>query len=238
VHRVTFRNPADAPNGDGLDIDSSCYVRVSDCLFDVGDDCLCLKSGTDADGRRVGRPTENVVVTNCLMRQGHGGVVMGSEIAGGIRNLVVSNCVFDGTDRGIRLKSRRGRGGTIEDLCFSNIIMRDVICAVVMNLYYACGISDAEERARLGSRSPQPVDETTPSIRNVAISGINAYDLRNTGAVLMGLPESPLTGISLSNCRFRLADGKPTGAPAMALDSPAEYDELIYSENVTDLAID
>lgn len=232
IHGVTFRNPADAPNGDGLDIDSSTYVSVSDCLFDVGDDCLCLKSGTDADGRRVGRPTENVVVNNCLMRHGHGGVVMGSEIAGGIRNVVVSNCIFDGTDRGIRLKSRRGRGGSIEDIHFSNIIMRDVISAVVMNLYYACGIPEAELEWA-ASKSPQEVDESTPMIRNISLSRVVASGLRNAAVVLMGLPEAPLQGISLTDCRFDRAPGAPQGEPAMTLNSRT-YDDSIYLENVCD----
>ena len=109
VNDARFVNPPDAPNGDGLDIDSSRRVRVSNCSFDVGDDCLCLKAGIDQSGREVGLPTEDVVVTNCTMYHGHGGVVMGSDTAGGIRNVAVNNCVFHGTDRGVRIKSRRGR---------------------------------------------------------------------------------------------------------------------------------
>lgn len=105
VRGVTIRNPHDTPNGDGLDIDSCTNVTVSDCQFDVGDDCLCLKSGINEQGRRIARPTENVAVTNCIMRRGHGGIVLGSEMSGDIRRVSVSNCIFLGTDRGIRVKS-------------------------------------------------------------------------------------------------------------------------------------
>jgi polygalacturonase len=136
IRAVTIKNPADTPNGDGLDIDSCRNVRVSDCHFDVGDDCLCLKSGIDVDGRRIGRPTENVAVTNCTMLRGHGGVVMGSETAGSIRNVTISNCISIGTDRGIRFKSNRARGGVIEEIRVGDIYMQDVLCPLAINAFY------------------------------------------------------------------------------------------------------
>ncbi len=198
VNNVRFQNPEGAPNGDGLDIDSSRRVRVSNCSFDVNDDCLCLKSGIDANGREVGRPTEDVTITNCTMYRGHGGVVMGSDTAAGVRNVAISNCVFHGTDRGIRIKSRRGRGGCVEDVHVDNVIMDDVDCPIVMNLYYTCGTT--EDRVDyVSDPEPHPVDERTPSIRRINIANTTARGARIAAGTLIGLPESPLEDITLNN---------------------------------------
>ena len=110
-------------NTDGLDIESSREVRVSDSYFDTGDDAIVLKSGRGVDGRRVGRPTENVTITNCTFHRAHGAVVIGSETSGGVRNVVASNIVSKGTEVGIRIKSGRGRGGTVENLRFDNWVI-------------------------------------------------------------------------------------------------------------------
>ncbi|TXT47607.1 MAG: Polygalacturonase [Spirochaetes bacterium] len=120
---LRIENPADAPNTDGIDIDSCEEVRIVDCLVDVGDDCIALKAGSGNQGVEIGRPTRNVTISGCTFRSGHGGVVVGSETAGGVENVAVSNCRFIGTDRGIRIKSRRGRGGLVQNLSFSNLVM-------------------------------------------------------------------------------------------------------------------
>ena len=114
VHGVTIYNPSKDPKGpntDGINPSSCRNVRISDCFISVGDDCITIKSGRDADGRKYGKACENITITNCVMLSGHGGVVIGSEMSGGVRRVTISNCVFDGTDSGIRLKSSRGRGG-------------------------------------------------------------------------------------------------------------------------------
>lgn len=178
IHDVSIRNPADAPNGDGIDIDSSQFVRISDTHIDAGDDAICLKSGKDEEGRAVGRPTENVVVTNCTVEHGHGGVVVGSETAGGVRHVTVTNCTFTDTDRGIRIKSKRGRGGVVEDLRFDTLVMRRVACPFVVNGYYQTDIDD----------DPKPVDEGTPAVRDVHFHHITAKEVESAGFVA-GLPE-------------------------------------------------
>ena len=111
ITKLTVINPPDSPNTDGINPDSCRNVHISDCHVDVGDDCITIKSGKEDDGRRELRACENITVTNCTLMAGHGGVVIGSEISGSIRNVTISNCVFVGTDRGIRIKARRGRGG-------------------------------------------------------------------------------------------------------------------------------
>ncbi|MCZ8522120.1 MULTISPECIES: glycoside hydrolase family 28 protein [Paenibacillus] len=199
---VKFKNPSTTPNGDGLDVDSCSNVRISDCHFDVGDDCLCLKSGIDEDGRRVGRPTENVTVTNCTMLHGHGGVVLGSETAGGIRNVTISNCIFIGTDRGIRIKTNRARGGGVENVRISNIYMEDVLCPLAINAFYKHGID--ESNPLLTSPEAVPVTEGTPVIRHIHISDVTAKRARAAAGFIYGLPEMPIEDVALRHVTFEM----------------------------------
>jgi polygalacturonase len=185
VDGVTIINPPDSPNTDGINPDSSRNVRIANCHIDVGDDCITIKSGRDEDGRRVGRPCENITITNCTMIHGHGGVVIGSEMSGGVNNVVISNCVFDGTDNGIRMKTMRGRGGVVQDIRVSNIVMRNVGRAIKLNMHYH-------------RTDPEPVSERTPAFRNIHISGITVRGAKEAG-YFRGLEEMPLEKISLSN---------------------------------------
>lgn len=206
---VRVENPDGAPNTDGLDLDSCSDVRVENCVFDVGDDCLCLKSGSGPDGLRVNRPTENVFVTGCEMRRGHGGVVVGSETAGGIRRVRVKNCVFRDTDRGIRFKTRRGRAGELSEMTFSNIEMENVLCPIVVNMYYRCGSRDDE--SELFDTGTRPVTSETPAIKSLIFSKIFVKNIRGAAGFFVGLPEQPLERILIEDCRF---DVKPDAGTA------------------------
>ncbi len=143
IHNVKIQNPYDSPNTDGINPESCKGVRISNCYIDVGDDCVTLKSGTEDCKVRI--PCENITITNCIMAHGHGGVVIGSEMSGGVRNVVISNCIFEGTDRGIRIKTRRGRGGVVEDIRVSNIVMKNVMCPFAFYMYYHCGKGGKEK---------------------------------------------------------------------------------------------
>jgi len=192
IHAVTVHNP-ESPNTDGINPDSCRNVRISDCDISVGDDCITIKSGRDADGRRVGRPAENYTITNCTMAHGHGGVVIGSEMSGGVKNITIANCVFDGTERGIRIKSARGRGGVIEDVRVSNVVMRQIRReAVVLTTFYE-------------KSAPEPASERTPLYRNIRFSGITG-DARVAGE-LTGLAERPLKGISFTDVQLDASRG-------------------------------
>ena len=129
IDNLSICNPADSPNTDGIDPESCQNVRIANCNIDVGDDCIAIKAGTEDTPQRI--PCENITITNCTMVHGHGGVVLGSEMSGGIKNVTITNCVFQDTDRGIRLKSRRGRGGVIEDIRIDNLVMERV-CALYL----------------------------------------------------------------------------------------------------------
>ena len=236
VHDVTFRNPPGAPNGDGLDLDSSSGVRVSNCYFDVNDDCLALKSGMNDDGARVGKATENITISNCTMLRGHGGVVMGSDGAGGVRNVTVTNCVFIGTSRGIRLKSNRGRYSVYQDIRFDNIIMQDVMCPIVMNLYYTCG-STAKTHELVSDPKARPIVESTPQIKNIHISNVTARGRMAAAGVLVGLPERPIENVTLDNV---IIDGDPRDEPckpAMAFGLDEMLGEGLVGRHVKNLRI-
>ena len=181
---------------DGIDVDSSQDVRISDSYFDTGDDGICLKSGKNADGLRVNRPTENIAITNCTVHHAHGAVVLGSETSGGIRNVVASNIVCQGTEKGVRIKSTRGRGAVIENIRFDHWTMTDVPEAINVTNYYTRG-------------PEEPVSERTPIFRNIAIGNMT-INRSPTIINIEGLPEMPVSGLQISNI---IATGK-TGMKA------------------------
>jgi hypothetical protein len=186
VTGISIKNPGDSPNTDGINPDSCRNVHISDCHISVGDDCITIKSGRDADGRRVGRPCENITVTNCTMLDGHGGVVIGSEMSGGVRKVAISNCIFDGTDRGIRIKTTRGRGGAVEDVRVSNVVMSNIRRSPFdLNMFY--------------ERVPQEaVSERTPVLRNLHFSGVIVKGAPAAGFML-GLPEMPIEDVTFTD---------------------------------------
>ncbi len=198
---VLVRNPAYAQNGDALDLESCKNALIVNSRFDAGDDGICIKSGKDADGRRRGRPCENVVVDGCTVFAGHGGFVVGSEMSGGVRNILVANCQFLGTDVGLRFKSTRGRGGIVENIFVDGISMNDIKTdAITFNMYYG-GKSVAEMLAdgdKPNNVDVKPVDETTPIFRNINIKNVVCYGA-GRAMEFNGLPEMPINGIHLEN---------------------------------------
>jgi polygalacturonase len=212
VAGVRITNPPDSPNTDGINPESCRNVRISDCHIDVGDDCITIKSGTERSPERV--PCENVTITGCTMVHGHGGVVIGSEMSGGVRNVVITGCVFQGTDRGIRIKSRRGRGGVVEDIRVTNLVMSDVMCPIVINPHYFCG-PDGDE-PHVGDRRPHPVDDSTPVFRRIHLAHITARGVHAAAGHIYGLPERPLTELTLDDIAVSFAADAVPGRPAMA----------------------
>ncbi len=201
VRNVSVRNPWFSQNGDGIDIDACKNVLVENCSFDVGDDAICIKSGKDEDGREVGKPCENLVIRNNIVYHGHGGVTVGSEMSGGVRNMHVSNCTFMGTDVGLRFKSKRGRGGVVENIFISDIWMTDIPTnAISFNLYYG-GQSVSEMMADGGPKTTSekyPVTEETPQFKNISIKNILIKGA-SQAVFLQGLPEMNLENVEISN---------------------------------------
>jgi polygalacturonase len=187
IDGVSIVNPQMSPNTDGIDPESCRNVRIANCYISTGDDCIVIKSGYKYIADHPFGVCESIVVTNCMFGFGHAGVGIGSETAGGVRNVAVSNCVCDGTVRGLYIKSARGRGNVIEDIRADNWTMRNLIDAPVMlTLLYEAG--DATK--------PMPVDATTPTIRNVYFSGVTANHVKRA-IVIQGLPESPIQNVFL-----------------------------------------
>jgi len=215
IAKVTIVNPPDSPNTDGINPDSCRNVHIANCHIDVGDDCIAIKSGTEDEDSQRRAPCENVTITNCTMMHGHGGVVIGSEMAGGVRNVVIANCVFEGTDRGIRLKSRRGRGGVVEDIRVTNVIMVGVLCPFTVNLYYACG---AWGDKVVADRQPHPVTAGTPRFRRIHLSHITAREAKLAAGWVYGLPELPVEDVSLDDVSISMAADAEPGYPEMADD--------------------
>ena len=205
VRNISVRNPHWSANGDGIDIDACENVLLYDSTFDVGDDAICIKSGKDADGRRHARKCRNLIISNCTVYHGHGGFVVGSEMSGGVENILVQDCRFLGTDVGLRFKSTRGRGGEVKDIWCRNIYMKDIVAeAVTFNLYYAGAA--ATEREDAGESDLAPVDETTPSFHSFSFHTIVCSGSKQA-IYINGLPELPLNDISFNNCCFYARKG-------------------------------
>ena len=209
---LNVRNPYDSPNTDGIDIESSTDVLVENCKVFVGDDGIALKSGSGPTGIKDAKPTRNVTIRNCYVTAAHGGVVIGSETAAGIDNITAENCLFDGTDRGIRIKSRRGRGGELHDLVFKNLTMTNCLCPLAINMYYRCGADDEEATKLLFSTEKQPITDETPSLYNVEISGCQGTGARASAAMIVGLPERPIKNLIIKDCHFSV-DPEATASP-------------------------
>lgn len=179
------------PNSDGCDPEACKNVLIRDCYFDTGDDCIALKSGRNQDGRNIGRAIENVVIQNCEMKDGHGGVVIGSEVSGGARNIFAENCVMDSPnlERAIRIKTNKARGGVIENLYFRNIKVGEVKEAVVrINMLYT---HDGEP------------DVHIPIIQNIFIENVTSQKSA-LGIKIDGYDTThPVGSVTLKNCEFK-----------------------------------
>lgn len=184
----------DGPNNDGIDPDSCIDMLIEDCTFSTGDDCVVLKSGYNEDGWRVNRPMENLVMRRCFSKRGHGGLVIGSEMSGSVRNVFMYDCEFDGTDRAIRIKSRRGRGGVVENVFARNLKVRNIQREVViMNMDYS---SDRKQAA----------NEKPPVFRNISISDVTAAGAP-TAILLSGLEDSLIENVRFENMTISSRNG-------------------------------
>tara|TARA_R110002111_G_scaffold84431_4_gene132306 strand:- start:498 stop:1988 length:1491 start_codon:yes stop_codon:yes gene_type:complete len=176
------------PNNDGCDPEYSKDVIIKNCTFNTGDDCIAIKAGRDAEGRRVGIKSENIVVQNCKMLDGHGGVVIGSEMSAGVHNVYVDNCTMDSPnlDRAIRLKTNSRRGGTIDGVYVRNVKIGQVKEAVLkLNMFYATYTNQT--------------GQFIPEIKNILLENITVKNGGEFGILAKGYKESPITNVTLRN---------------------------------------
>lgn len=211
VNDIFVRCPWYAQNGDGIDIESCKNVVLTNSVFDVGDDGICIKSGKDEAGRKRGIPCENIIVDNCSVFHGHGGFVVGSEMSGGVKNVRVTNCKFSGTDVGLRFKSTRGRGGVVGNIYIENIAMNDIATEpLLFDLFYGGksaseALADGDE-AESTDLTLKPVDETTPQFRDIFIRNVWCNGARRA-MLFNGLPEMNVENVTLDDVSIRATLG-------------------------------
>ncbi len=229
---LRVQNPYTGPNTDGLDPESCDNVEIIGCVFSVGDDCVAVKSGKIYMGKTYKTPADHHTIRNDLFQDGHGAIVLGSEISGGVKNLTVCQCVFKHTDRGLRIKSRRGRGkdSVIDGVLFENIEMDNVITPLVLNMYYFCDPDGHTEY--VWSREKHPVGDDTPYMGTFHFKDITCVDCECMAAYFDGLVDQPVKEITLENVSFSFkADAKPA-KPAMLEHVEEHCKEGIYIDNV------
>ncbi len=212
--------PKDSPNTDGTDPECCDDVRYIGMRFSVGDDAIAIKSGKMYIGMKYKTPASNTVIRNCLMEYAHGAIVLGSEMSGGIRDLSVSQCLFRHTDRGVRVKSRRGRGkyAVIDGVEFSNVRMDNVMVPLVVNMYYFCDPDGHTEF--VSSKKKQPVDDTTPYLGAFTFRDMQCTDCEWAAGYFYGLPEQPIGAVTIENVSFTFKPDAEAGIPAMMEDCP------------------
>jgi exo-poly-alpha-galacturonosidase len=194
IKDLTIRAAHNIPMSDGMDIDSSTDVYISDCDIDVNDDCIAIKSGKDEDGLRVNRPSRDIVVEKCIFRYGHGGVSMGSEMSGGIHDVEIRDCVMEADNWApIRFKSQPSRGGVVENITYRDLVLKDTRQAFEFNMEWRM-------------RPPlKPPSDPLPVVRNVQI--INVSGTVAKVGLMHGLPESPIQNVSFTNCHIQAKEG-------------------------------
>ena len=212
---LKIMNPKVSPNTDGLDPESCRNVEIAGVYFSVGDDCIAVKSGKLYMGARYKTPSENIEIRQCCMRDGHGSVTLGSEMAGGICGLHVHRCLFADTDRGLRIKTRRGRGkdAVIREILFENIRMKGVVTPLVLNAFYYCDPDG--HTPYVSTKECLPVDERTPYVGELCFRNIRCEGCHAAAGFFYGLPEQKIESICMEHVRISFADSAVSALPAM-----------------------
>ncbi len=199
MKNAKIRNKFSAQNGDGIDLESCTNCEISGSIFEVGDDGICLKSGKNKEARKIKAPTKNVWIHDCKVFDAHGGFVVGSEMSRGISNVLIENCIFSGTDIGIRFKSAMGRGGVVEDITIRNIQMNNIINeAFIFTMgYVLVNIEDEHEAKDLELDM-----EDVPEFKNIIMENINVYSC-DTAIKINGLKEKPIHDLTFNNINIK-----------------------------------
>lgn len=230
---VDVESPKISPNTDGIDPEGCSGVRIIGCRISTGDDCIALKSGKRAMAEKHRRPAEHHTIRNCLMQFGHGAVVFGSEMSGGIRDIEVSQCYFRNTDRGLRIKTRRGRGhlAVVDGVVFHHIVMDGVLMPLVINMYYNCDPLDGNSEY-VWSREPHPVGEDTPYLGAFTFRDIVCTNCECVAGFFDGLPEQPIGSVRIENASFSFREEARRLWPASQTYSRGFCREGLYFDNV------
>lgn len=231
-------NPKQSPNTDGMDPESVDGLEVVGVYFSLGDDCIAMKSGKFYMGHKYKVSSRNVDIRQCYMRHGHGAVTLGSEIAAGVRHLSCKKCIFEDTDRGLRVKTRRGRGedSVVEDILFEDIKMDGVLTPFVVNSYYWCCDPDGHS-TYVSTKEPLPVDERTPRIKELAFRNIEAHNCHVAGTFIYGLPEAKIEKVIMENIEIDFAENPTPEYPAMMAEVEPCTNRGVFINNVKELTL-
>ncbi len=229
---IAVENPADSPNTDGLDPESCKNIDILGVRFSLGDDCIAVKSGKIYMGKKHKTPCENILIRQCLMENGHGAVTLGSEMAGGVVNLTVEDCYFRHTDRGLRIKTRRGRGkdAILSNIIFRNLTLDHVMTPLVVNSFYFCDPDGKTQYVQ--SREPYPVDDKTPSIKKMVFENMECTNCHVAAAYFDGLPEQKIEEIVMRNVSISYADNPKCDVPAMTEGVEKSSKRGLFARNV------
>ena len=235
---LTILNPWDSPNTDGMDPESVNGLEVIGVHFSLGDDCIAVKSGKYYMGHKYKEPSQNLEIRQCYMENGHGAVSIGSEMAGGVKNLVVEECRFYNTDRGLRIKTRRGRGkdAVLDQIIFRKIDMDQVMTPFVINCFYFCDPDGKTEFVQ--SREKMPVDDGTPAILRLDFEDIKAQNCHVAAAYFDGLPEQKIEQIIMKNITVTYAKNPKSGVPAMSSGVEECTKKGIFARNIKELVLE
>lgn len=247
-YQLMISAPSNSPNTDGFDPESCAHVQVCGVHFSVGDDCIAIKSGKIYMGQRYKKSCYDLEIAHCLMENGHGGVTIGSEMAGGVHDVRIHHCKMVHTDRGLRVKTRRGRGkqGRIDNICMDHVIMDQVLVPVAVNSMYYCDPDGHSPYVQ--TREALPVDERTPSIGTLTMEHIQASNAANVGYVL-GLPEKPVERLIMRDVTVHvnaehkpmvciMAEGiQPTAGMGLILENVSEFENAMTVDGQTGEAV-
>ena len=227
-----INNPYNAPNTDGIDPESCEYIRIIGVNIHVGDDCIAMKASKVFLGMKLKKSCEHTVIRNCLLDKGHGGIVIGSEMSGGVKDMVVTQCLMDHTDRGLRVKTRRGRGkdAVNEGITFEHIRMDEVLTPFVVNSFYFCDKDGKTDYVQ--SREALPVDDRTPGFGATTFCDIEATNCHAAAAYITGLPESKVTRLTFQDVHVTFAPDAEPFVPAMACGVEPMVRQGIIAQNV------
>lgn len=235
---VSVNAPKNSPNTDALDPEACDNVNIIGCKFSVGDDCIAIKSGKIEIGRKYKTPANHHTIRNCLMQFGHGAITLGSEMAGGVKNLTVNRCIFNHTDRGLRIKTRRGRGkdAVIDGVLFENIKMDGVLTPIVINMWYNC--CDPDRYSEYNTiRDKLPVDDRTPYLGKFTFKDMVCENCQVAACYCDGLPEQPIDEITVENIKFTYDKNAEPGVPAMRNNAEKMCRAGMYFDNVKKLTV-
>lgn len=214
-YSLSVQSEKDSPNTDGIDIESCSDVIVEGCHFDLGDDCIAIKSGKIYMAKKYNTPSKKIKIRHCLMENGHGAVTLGSELAGGVYDVHVESCLFTKTDRGLRIKTRRGRGvrAVVDEVYFSEIKMEEVLTPFVANSFYFCDPDGRSDYVQCEEK--MLADERTPYIGTLSFKDIECKNAHVAAGYFAGLPERKIESISLENIEVSFAKKAQEDVPAM-----------------------